>query len=132
MTWSDPRLFDRRRLQTLCRYLLVRGKEIKQDWKFNLLAAVEFRRAHPHLVGVVSADVAERGGSRLAEQRGGVALQSVDADVFRVQDVGERRLRLRLRRRRRREHGRGPGRGGGGGREVGQALRQAVHVDLDL
>lgn len=80
-------------------------------------------RAGSHLIGVVSADVAERGGSRLAEQRGGVALQSVDADVFRVQDVGERR---------RREHGRGPGRGGGGGREVGQALRQAVHVDLDL
>lgn len=72
---------------------------------------------------MVSADVAERGGSRLAEQRGGVAQQSADADVFRVRDVGERR---------RREHGGRPGRGGGGGREVGQALRQAVHVDLDL
>lgn len=78
---------------------------------------------YSHLIGVVSADVAERGGRRLAEQRGGVAQQSADADVFRVRDVGERR---------RREHGGRPGRGGGGGREVGQALRQAVHVDLDL
>lgn len=66
-----------------------------------------------YLIGMVSADVAERGGSRLAEQCGGVALQTVDADVFRVRDVGEWR----------RKHRRGPDRGGGGGREVGQALR---------
>lgn len=62
-----------------------------------------------YLIGVVSADVAERRRSRLAEQCRDVALQTVHADVLRVRDIDERR----------REDRRRTSRGGGGGREVG-------------
>ena len=41
-----------------------------------------------YLVGVVSADVAERGGGRLAEQAGGVAGDPLHADVLGAGDVG--------------------------------------------
>lgn len=75
-----------------------------------------------YLVGMVSADVAECGGSRLTEQWRGVALQSIRADVLGVRDIGERW----------RKDGRRAGRGGRGGREVGQALGKTVHVDLNL
>lgn len=76
----------------------------------------------PYLIGVVGADVAQRGGSRLAEQCRRVALQAAHVDAFGVRDVAERRG----------EDRRGAGCGGGGGREAGQALCQAVHVHLDL
>lgn len=62
-----------------------------------------------YLIGVVGADVAERGGSRLAEQCWGVALQTIHSDVFGVRHVGEQQ----------REDRRRTGRGGGGGCEVG-------------
>lgn len=66
-----------------------------------------------YLVSVVSADVAECGGSRLTEQRRGVALQTVRADVFRVGDISEWG----------REDRRWTSRGGRGGCEAGQTLR---------
>lgn len=89
---------------------------IVRVFKVCLVACVNY------LVGVVSADVAECGGSRLTEQCRGVALRAVHVYVFRVRDIGERR----------REDGRRTCRGGGSGREAGQTLCEAVHVDLDL
>lgn len=88
------------------------------------LSAVSCRgvRARVHLVGVVGADVAECRWRRLAKQRWGMVLETIDADVFRMRDVGEQRW----------EGGRRADCGWGGGREVGQTLCQAVHVDLDL
>lgn len=79
-------------------------------------------RARVHLVGVVGADVAECRWRRLAEQRWGMVLETIHADVFRMRDVGEQRW----------EGGRRADCGWGGGREVGQTLCEAVHVDLDL
>lgn len=58
----------------------------------------------------------------MAEQRRGRAVRTVHVDAFGVRDSSERW----------REDGRGAAGGGGGGGEAGQALRQAVHVDLDL
>lgn len=75
-----------------------------------------------YLVGMVSADVAECGGSWLTEQWRGVALRTIHVDVLGVRDIGERW----------REDGRRTGCGWGSGCEVGQALREAVHVDLNL
>jgi len=103
-----------------------------------------------YLVGVVGLDVVERGGSRLAEQcGGGGAMRPCHGDVLGVRDgvrvdiggvrvdiggvrVGIGGVRVDIGGVRLREDGRRAGRGGGGGREAGQALRQAVHVDLDL
>lgn len=84
---------------------------------------VRAARTAAYLVGVVGADVAECRGSWLTEQRRGiVVLETIHIDVLRMRDVGERRREGRWR----------ADRGWGGGREVGQALREAVHVDLDL
>lgn len=83
---------------------------------------VEVACARVHLVGVVGADVAECRWGRLAEQRWGVALETIHADVFRMRDIGEQWW----------EGGRRADSGWGGGREVGQTLCEAVHVDLDL
>lgn len=96
---------------------------VRQRWSsVNVCLLCRGLRARVHLVGVVGADVAECRWRRLAEQRRGMVLEPVHADVFRMRDVGEQR----------REGGRRADRGRGGGREVGQTLREAVHVDLDL
>lgn len=66
-----------------------------------------------YLVGVVGADVAERGRSRLTEQRSAVALRTIHADVLGLRDLAEQW----------REDGGRTSCSWGGGCETGQPLR---------
>lgn len=112
--------------------ILDNTSSVYSKWKLHSTSAPEPHTDFPslsilcmcvnYLVSMVSADVAECGGSWLTEQCRAVALRAIHDDVLGVRDIGEWW----------REDGRGTSRGGRGGCEAGQALCQTVHVDLDL